>query len=121
MNRQLDITMNKQYLIKNSALALLGFVLANIVWFNDGGGSHQQNTWFIILITMSSLMFPFAKKMVESFFLLFTTRKFWTTGFFANDVGKYGLYALYYAAIQIAAIPLGILYFVMRFIVKRPI
>lgn len=93
------------------ALCILSFVVAD--WF-----IHPADEDIILILriiaSISCPLFPFAKRIIELIALRFTTQRFWHTGFFSDDIGKSGLYALYWLACFFFAIPLSGIYLFMN-------
>lgn len=110
--------MDKKYYINNVGWGV--FFLCVFLW--------QSNIWLEsnitlawVILTTSTLLYPFSKRLIERIALLCTTKKFWHKGFFSEDIGKNGLYAIYYTFCFIFSIPLGTLYIILLSVKKSPI
>ncbi|WP_442956345.1 colicin E1 family microcin immunity protein [Pantoea sp. USMM078] len=53
----------------------------------------------LLYFIIGCFLFPLSKFTIERVALKYTTRKFWTTGFFADDIGKSGLVAIYWLVV----------------------
>ncbi|KGA44086.1 hypothetical protein BI323_06360 [Yersinia ruckeri] len=110
--------MDKKYYINNVGWGV--FFLCVFLW--------QSNTWLennLILawsiLIISTLLYPFSKKLIEIIALIYTKKEFWHKGIFSEDIGKNGLYAIYYIFCFIFSIPLGVLCIIFLSIKKSPI
>jgi len=70
----------------------------------------------LILSILSFLLYPCAKKSIETAALQFTSEEFWHRGLFADTIGKNGVLILYYAFCYVMALPLGALYLLALFL-----
>ena len=105
------LEMTKSYYIKNAALGMLLFFITAII-MRDATIDISQNSRLIFL-AVCGILFPSAKFTIESFALKFTSKTFWTTGFFENDTGMQGIKAIYFLICFTLAIPLSIIFFIM--------
>lgn len=117
-NNQGGVFMDKKYYINNVGWGI--FFLCVFLW--------QSNTWLEsnlvmvwTLLIISTLLYPFSKKLIERIALLYTTKEFWCKGIFTETAGKSGLYAMYYFFCFIFSIPFGISYLIYLNIKKNPI
>lgn len=107
-------TLTPKYLLINYALALLLYAILLGGAIYDEMIVGNTGVYYVIALTLSLLLFPFSRFCIEKIALLFSTKKFWTTGFFQETVGKNGLWAIFYMFCFAAAIPLGGAYLVYR-------
>ncbi|EMH5182048.1 colicin E1 family microcin immunity protein [Serratia marcescens] len=70
----------------------------------------------LVAAILSLLLYPFAKKAIETAALQFTSEEFWHRGLFADTIGKNGVLILYYAFCYVMALPLGTLYLLALFL-----
>lgn len=70
----------------------------------------------LVIAFLRFLLYPCAKKGIETAALRFTNEAFWHRGLFADTIGKNGLLVLYYVFCFIMALPLGILYLLALFL-----
>lgn len=68
---------------------------------------HSIGMYFMLAI--SALLFSFAKCLVETLALKYTTRDYWSRDCLLRP-GKGCLYAFYHMACFVVSIPLGLLY-----------
>ncbi|EOA4363570.1 TPA: colicin E1 family microcin immunity protein [Proteus mirabilis] len=109
--------MTKKYYINNM---FWGWFIGILLIYSCLDNDIREYKWlslFIISIIGIGL-YPLAKFAVESFFLTFTTKEFWNTGWFIDTPGKKGILALYSITIFIFAIPISILY-IIAILAKR--
>lgn len=100
-------TMSTAYFLKNLAIAAGLLILGLSVWFYKDPVTQDIHYGYLSAALLSTLLFPLSKKLIESFFLTFTTRSFWTTGLFTESPGKNGLYVMYYIVCMLLAIPVA--------------
>ncbi|WP_312836988.1 colicin E1 family microcin immunity protein [Pantoea sp.] len=93
----------KYYLI-NVLTGFICFIALAQGWY-ENPHDPQQQLW-MLFAAVSCLAFPFAKFAVESVALRFTSEAFWLRGFFAEDIGKNGIIAIYWAFCFFFAVPL---------------
>lgn len=103
----------KYYLI-NLFTGLICFIGLAYGWFENPHDPYEQ-LW-MAFAAVSCIAFPFAKFAVESIALRFTSEEFWHRGFFADDVGKNGIVAIYWGFCFLLAIPL---FFVSIYILRK--
>ncbi|QIC88834.1 hypothetical protein F0336_21310 [Serratia liquefaciens] len=70
----------------------------------------------LVAAILSLLLYPCAKKAIETVALQFTSEAFWHRGLFADTIGKNGVLILYYAFCFVMALPLGGLYLLALFL-----
>ncbi|WP_312691694.1 colicin E1 family microcin immunity protein [Kosakonia sp.] len=109
--------MTAKYYCKNIFWGL--FFLAGFAWAWSQDMQDRVSQYFFVLSLLSCPLYPFAKKGVETLALRFTTRAFWQRGYFTETPGKNGLYALYYGACFLFAIPLGLGYLLYLLLNKK--
>lgn len=120
LSKLLSADMNKTYYFKNLFISLVLTVLAMVIWFQENAYSQKENLYFSLIVISSAFLFPLSKKLIERFFLSFTTPDFWTRGLFMETPGKNGLYALFWLSSMATAIPLGGAYLIYLAINKWP-
>ncbi|CAI1237125.1 MULTISPECIES: colicin E1 family microcin immunity protein [Serratia] len=70
----------------------------------------------LVAAILSLLLYPCAKKGIETAALQFTSEAFWHRGLFVDTIGKNGVLILYYAFCYVLALPLGALYLFALFL-----
>ena len=101
-----------KYFVKNLIISVGIFILFFTNWFGGKAFIESTNPIFLTLGVFSILLFPFSRMIIEKTALRFTTPEFWTTGFFTESPGKNGLYAIFYVACTILAIPIFAIYLI---------
>lgn len=100
--------MTQKYYLSNVHWGLIIFGIATYLLRED---AHEVMIKFLIgIFFLSALLFPFAKKGVETFALKYTTHKSWTTGFYTETPAKNGIYAMFYMVIYAVTIPVAVIY-----------
>ncbi|MBW7982893.1 colicin E1 family microcin immunity protein [Enterobacillus tribolii] len=107
-----------KYLWINYGLALLLYAILLGGGIYDGLIAGKDGLYYAVVLTICGLLFPFACFGVEKIALNFTSKKFWTTGFFIDTPGKNGLWTLFYLFCFTFAIPLGGIYFLFQGVKK---
>ncbi|WP_423890100.1 colicin E1 family microcin immunity protein [Edwardsiella tarda] len=100
--------MNLRYYIRNICWGLFIALISLYQWTQNP--IDTTNQYMLVFSIASAPLLPFSKKAIECFALKFTKESFWHKGFFSEDIGKNGLYAIYYLACFILAIPIGLPY-----------
>lgn len=103
-----DALMTKGYYWKSQIWGVVCFFTALYYLY-----SFQDNvdvTRYLIIAILSFLLYPYAKKGIETFALRFTSNAFWHRGLFADTIGKNGALVVYYAFCFVMALPIGIIY-----------
>ncbi|WP_348770280.1 colicin E1 family microcin immunity protein [Morganella morganii] len=108
-------TVTKKYYIQNMCW---GWVISLWLLYLTWGDDFKYKTTLLVIIFSGFIFYPFAKWCVECFFLTFTTRKFWNSGFFIDTPGKMGLLAIYSCSTFLLSIPIIIIFVLIR-IIKR--
>lgn len=108
--------MKPGYYLKNIIWGALFFILFLYQWYT----TSQDNTYKYLMIfsAISFPLFPLSKKAIEDTALKVTKKEFWHKGIFKDDIGKNGLYAIYYSVCFVLAIPIGIPYLIYLIIKK---
>lgn len=102
--------MTKNYYLKNLFWGLLFFCMFLYSWYPD-----KEKMIIATLFSLpSSLLYPYAKKLIENIALRYTTREFWSKGLFIETPAKSGAYAIFYMFCFIFALPLGGIYFLLK-------
>jgi hypothetical protein len=104
--------MTKAFYLKNLVYGALWGGLAAFVYYSGFNQGHSVGMYLIF--GLSAVLFPFAKCLVETLALKYTTREFWSRGLFVETPAKNGLYALYHMACFVVSIPLGLLYLLLN-------
>lgn len=104
--------MTRKYYFKNLISGLILFSFISFILMKNHESLRLQLLWGLSLI--NAFLYPVAKLVVERIALKFTEREFWYVGFFKDDIGKNGLYAIYWLFCFMFAIPLGIIYFLLN-------
>jgi hypothetical protein len=112
---------DKKYYLKNIVISLFYAAIGAAVWSYNNEFSSRENIFFFVFLMSSIPLFPLARWLVESVALKFSRKEFWMTGIFKDDIGKNGIYALYYFFIMVMAIPLGLVKLICITVKKRPI
>ncbi|AFJ55326.1 colicin immunity family protein [Pseudomonas fluorescens A506] len=102
--------MHIKYYFQNLIISAGIFILFFTDWFGGEAFVERSNPTFLTLGICSTFLFPFSRMIIEKTALRFTTREFWTTGLFTESPGKNGLYAIFYVAGTILAIPIFCIY-----------
>jgi hypothetical protein len=110
--------MSTRYYLKNLIIASGLLILGLVVWFYKEPITPDIHYGYLSIALLSTLLYPFSKKAIETFFLTFTTRSFWTTGLFTESPGKNGLYVMYYLVCMLVAIPTAGAYLIYMAIKK---
>lgn len=101
--------MNKKYYIQNMCW---GWIMGGIVLYLVRGDDVKYKMLFFIVSIFGIVLYPLAKWCVEWFFLKFTTRDFWNSGFFMDTPGKAGGVAIYEGSVFILSIPITIIFII---------
>lgn len=107
--------MNKQYYLRNIGWGLLGCCLFLWLCRNE---PIQNYILISIYLVISTILYPYSKKIIEVIALTFTSANFWVTGFFTETALKSGVYAIYYTFCFIFVIPFGLIYVIFLAIKK---
>lgn len=99
--------MTKSLYFKNIIIGVIIFLIISIVFMKDHDSLRLKLFWVFSLV--NTFFFPIAKMSVEKIALKFTTKDFWHRGILADDIGKNGIYAIYWLFCFIFAIPLSII------------
>lgn len=109
--------MTKKYYIQNMCW---GWVISLWLLYLSWGDEFKYKTTLLVIIFTGFILYPFAKWCIEYFFLQFTTREFWNSGFFIDTPGKMGLLAIYSCSTFLLSIPITIIFiFIFIFIFIR--
>ncbi|GLR10198.1 hypothetical protein COO59_05790 [Mixta theicola] len=100
--------MTLHYYLRNILIGVLCLVAIGYKLLNSPDDLKHQLMLSHAII--SSLLFPFSKLTVETMALKFTTKDFWHRGLFKEDIGKNGLYAIFWVFCFYFAIPLSIVF-----------
>ena len=92
-----------KYYLRNIHCGLIIYGIADNLMRED----FNEQIVKIIMVNFffNCMLFPFAKKTIETLALKYSTRESWETGFYTETSMKNSVYAIYYMAIFIAAIP----------------
>jgi uncharacterized membrane protein len=112
--------MDRTYYFKNLLISLALLAISIFTWFHNNTSSRQENLYFLLIMITSTVLFPFSKRLIERFFLSFTSPAFWTRGLLIENPGKNGLYAIFWILCIASAIPLGGAYLIYLTIYKSP-
>lgn len=104
--------MAKAFYLKNLVYGVFWGCLAAFIYYSGFDQGHSIGMYLIFAV--SALLFPFAKCLIETLALKFTTREFWSRGLFVDTSARNGIYALYTMALFAVSIPLGILYMLLN-------
>ncbi|QHA97116.1 colicin immunity protein [Pseudomonas sp. J380] len=104
--------MSLKYYFQNFIISAGIFILFFTDWFGGEAFVERTNPIFLTLGVCSAFLFPFSRMIIEKTALRFTTREFWTTGLFTESPGKNGLYAIFYVACTILAVPIFCMYLI---------
>ena len=104
--------MTKAFYLKNLIYGLLWCCLAVYIYYSGFNQGHSFGVYF--MFGLSAVLFPLAKRLIETLALKYITREFWTRFFFVETPAKNGLYALYHMACFIFSIPLGVLFILLN-------
>ncbi|MBE8614795.1 colicin transporter [Morganella morganii] len=105
--------MNKKYYIKNMCW---GWFIGILFLYSCMESEHKYKYIILFISVVGIGLYPLAKWCVEWFFLKFTTREFWNSGFFMETPGKAGLLAIYYGSVFLLSIPITVIFSVIIFI-----
>jgi uncharacterized membrane protein len=97
-----------KYYLKNIHWGLIIFGIA--VYLTRDDFNEAKTKIFLVISFFNCLLFPFAKRTTEMLALKYSTRESWSTGFYTETSMKNGVYAIYYMAVFIAAIPASVAY-----------
>ncbi|WP_431224244.1 colicin E1 family microcin immunity protein [Serratia sp. L9] len=75
------------------------------VYIDYTGFNQGHSVGMYLIFGLSAVLFPFAKCLIETLALKYTTREFWSRGLFVETAAKNGLYALYHMACFVVSIP----------------
>ncbi|WP_222618805.1 colicin E1 immunity protein [Serratia sp. JUb9] len=109
--------MGKKYYFKNLLNGLTTAIMLIIAMYFY---PSFPMSYAVPVLLSCALLMPFSKKMIEDIALRYTSEEFWNTGIFKDDIGKNGLYAMFYLLCFILAIPLGLIYILVSFSKKNP-
>lgn len=100
--------MSGKYYLKNIIWGVIFFSIIAYVFY----GSQFKISYQCILIysIVSCILYPFSKISIETLALKFSSRDFWSTGFFAPDIGTYSIYSIFFLFCFVLAIPFSILF-----------
>lgn len=86
-----------------------GYFMAASILYLSHGDNEPRVIALQILSSVSALLFPYSKFLMENIALKYTNKEFWETGFFKDGVPKTYLITLYVIFTFITAIPLGVI------------
>ncbi|MBG5882470.1 colicin transporter [Providencia alcalifaciens] len=105
--------MNKRYYIKNM---YWGWFMGLLFLYSCLDNELKYKPLIILISIIGIVIFPLAKWAVESFFLIFTTKEFWSRGLLMDTPGKAGGLALYHGVVFFFAIPITLIFIITIFI-----
>lgn len=105
--------------LKDLAWGVILFCSVLYVFYLEADKASYEFYGGLLFFGLNALLFPFSKRGVESLVLRYTSRRFWTTGFFMESPAKNGAYALFYVLCFFFAIPFGVIYLVWFLLGKR--
>ncbi|MBC3435870.1 hypothetical protein HU735_10640 [Pseudomonas sp. BW16M2] len=109
--------MDRQYFTRHLAMACLYLLAVSIAWSASGDAFYQSPGWVLFMV-LSTLLYPFARYLVQACAYRLAGRRIWTRGFFSEDVNSPGLNALLSFLCMLFAIPLGTAYLLYRLFAK---
>ncbi|CNJ78119.1 Colicin E1 (microcin) immunity protein [Yersinia mollaretii] len=112
--------MSTKYYLRNLYWGVTGFCITVYFCYLGENKSAADITLYLTLAGISTILYPFSKRLTEKIALFYTKKEFWYRDYFSEDVGKNGLYAIYYIFCFIFSIPLGISYLIILTIIKNP-
>ena len=86
-----------KYYIKNLPKGFIMLLAYTYYWYS--AADNLKLNWMLLYFIIGCFLFPLSKFTIERAALKYTTRKFWTTGFFVDDIGKSGLVAIYWLVV----------------------
>ncbi|MDI9221011.1 colicin E1 family microcin immunity protein [Pantoea sp. EA-12] len=86
--------MQKKYYIKNFPKGFIILSAYTYFWYNAEDCARLD--WVLLYFIIGCFLFPYSKLAIEKIALRYTSEEFWNTGFFANDIGKSGIIAIYW-------------------------
>lgn len=99
--------MSKKYYIQNMWLGFFFIIIYCVSSWSDIASGNDFK-WFFFTLA-NSVLFPFAKFIVECIALKYTDRSYWNTGIlFGDGVPKIYAMTFYYFFIFVLSLPLGI-------------
>ncbi|EGS4262585.1 colicin transporter [Salmonella enterica] len=107
--------MNKKYYIQNMCW---GWIIGGIVLYLSWDDNFKFRGVSLFICLFGIILYPLAKWGIEWFFLKFTTREFWNSGFFIDTPGKMGLLAIYSGTVFLLSIPITII-LIITVLIKR--
>ncbi|WP_019105605.1 colicin E1 family microcin immunity protein [Pantoea ananatis] len=99
--------MSVVYYFKNLIFGVFCLFVVGWNWYLHPESEKLQVLFALAMI--SCLLYPVAKKTTECIALKFTNRSFWHKGLLKDDIGKNGLYAIYWVFCFVFAIPLSLM------------
>lgn len=109
--------MTKAYYWKNQVWGVTYFFIA--LYYIHIFQANVNTPLSLVAAILSLLLYPCAKKSIETVALQFTSEAFWHRGLFVDTIGKNGVLILYYALCYVLALPLGALYLFALFLRNR--
>lgn len=107
--------MTARYYFKKLATAFICLVAVYLEWEKSPQSLKMQ--YLLLYSIFSCPLYPYTLYALEKIALKFTTKQFWHTGFFNDDVGKNGIVAIYCVFCFIFSIPLLII--LLPFFIKK--
>ncbi|MBS0973043.1 colicin E1 family microcin immunity protein [Serratia rubidaea] len=109
--------MGKKYYFKNLLNGLTTAIMLIIAMYFY---PSFPMSYAVPVLLGSALLMPLSKKLIEYIALRYTSERFWNTGIFKDNIGKNGLYAMFYLLCFVFAIPLGLIYVLVYFLKMNP-
>ncbi len=109
--------MTLKYYLGNFYWGLIVFAIAAYLLHDEPQTTTVKA--LMALALFSGLLFPFAKKGMESVALKYSKREAWPRGLHADTAAGTGLYAMYYMVVFAVAIPVGIVYLISLMFSKK--
>ena len=107
--------MTRKYYSQNLLLGALLAAISFYVWSEH----DDRYVAAAIFSVVNAALFPFSILLLESIALKYTSREFWSRGFFVDTPQKSGLYALYHLFVFILALPFALIYLICT-VIKDP-
>ncbi|XKU41592.1 colicin E1 family microcin immunity protein [Pseudomonas [fluorescens] ATCC 17400] len=111
--------MEKSYYYNKLFWGVVCFSISTYLWCFKSGVNGYLLYGYMLLFCVCALLFPFSIKLVENIALTYTSKEFWTTGFFMESPAKNGAYAFFYMLCYVFSIPLSVVYFAHFMLKKR--
>lgn len=105
--------MTKSFYFRNITIGIILFIIISIILMKNHESLRLQLFWVFSLV--NTFLYPVAKMAVEKIALKFTTKGFWHRGILKDDIGKNGIYAIYWLFCFVFATPLSIIYLFLNY------